>query len=147
MTPGVWLTSFQNAALPELLRAYADQLQYLYLESPARIELIPFADSSTRWQQAHSGRAFGPTMEIRWQRADTLSIEALLLWEQGHAPVDMPAQRIQWTASDWNARLESAPHPRNVLLADRPESMLRCLDYACEGVVVLTRLCEVIPVY
>ncbi len=147
MTPGVWLTAFQSAALPDLLRMYTDRLQYVYLESRTRVVLIPFADGSAQWQRALSGRAFGPTMEIRWRRADTLSIDAQILWEQDRAPADIPEQRIQWTASEWNTRFEPVPRQRNVLLADRPDSILRCLDYLCEGVVVLTRLCTLAPLY
>ncbi|MHB8625565.1 MAG: hypothetical protein ACYDBJ_08495 [Aggregatilineales bacterium] len=143
MTPGVWLTSFQTSALPDMLRAHADQLRHIYLDSPTRVLFAPFSDSPAQWQQAHSGRAFGPTLEVRWRRADMLSIEAQLLWEADRAPPDVPAQRIKWTASDWNTRFEPAPRPRNVLLTDRPDLMLCCLDYLCEGVVALTRLCDI----
>ena len=147
MTPGVWITTFQSAALSDLLQAYTNQLQYVYLENRARVVLLPFAEGSTQWQHALSGRAFGPTMELRWRRADTLSTDAQLLWEQDRAPADLPEQRIRWTASDWNTRFEPGPRPRNVLLIDRPDSNLRCLDYLCEGVVVLTRLCTLAPLY
>lgn len=145
MTPGVWLTSVQIAALPILLQAQADRLQYIYLESPTRVLFTPFENNSTQWHQAHSGRAFGPTLEVRWRRADMLSVEAQLLWEEARTPPNIPEQRIKWTASDWNTRFEPAPRTRNVVLIDRPDSMLRCLDYLCEGVVVLTRLCEIVP--
>ena len=149
MRPGVWLTSFNVSALPDVLRIYADRVQYLYLESPTRMLLTAGHVTDTPLQDAiawaHQGRAFGSALEVRWRRVDMLLVEAQVLWEEGHAPADITAQQIVWTASEWNARLDPDSRPRAVILADRPESVLRCLDYLCDGIVFLTRLCDIVP--
>jgi hypothetical protein len=144
MTVGVWHTTFQVAVLPDVLKSYVERLRYVYLESPVRVALLPFADGAAEAMRAHTGRAFGPTLEVRWRRLDTL-IDAQLLWEEGHAPPDLPENQIKWSASKWNALFEPTPRTRTLLLSDRPDSTLRCLDYLCEGVVVLTRLCDIAP--
>ena len=149
MKPSVWLITLPAAALPDMLKAYADRLRYIYMESRTRIELLPFAESSAHWQLARHGRAFGPLSEVRWRRLDTGAAQtpfllgAQFLWEASGAPPDIPELSIKWAASEWNALFEPTPRVRSLLLADRPDAALQCLDYLYNGIVVFTRLCDI----
>src|SRR5579863_4730138 len=149
MKPSVWLTTLAAAALPEILKVYADRLQHIYLESQTRVVLLPFAEGLAQWQTAQHGRAFGPGLEVRWRRLDTGApqtpslLGVQFLWEASGAPSDLSEQSAKWSASEWNAVFEATPRARSLLLADHPGATLQCLDYLCDGIVVLTRLCDI----
>lgn len=151
MTPGMWLTTLPATALPDVLKAYDNRLRHVYLESPTRVVMLPYAESSAQWQQAYHGRAFGPALEVRWRRLEIWTagmpfiLDVRILWEEGAAPADLLEHGIKWSASEWNTLFEPTPRPRILLLADRPNSVLRCSDYLCDGIVVLTRLCDIVP--
>lgn len=57
--------------------AFEEDLRYLYFESEAEIELVAYASPQPAWTH---GRAFGPRLEVRWQRAGD-GFDLLLLTE------------------------------------------------------------------
>lgn len=74
-------------ALPAAVDALAAALDYLYFEAEETIELIPYAPPDPVWLH---GRAFGPTLEVRWDQVDE-GFELFLLTE---TTPDLPAE---WT--------------------------------------------------
>jgi len=70
------------AATLEALRA-TYVLDYLYWESEATIELTAYRTPDPAWSH---GRAFGPSLEVRWQRTGE-GFEMLLLTER---PLPLP---------------------------------------------------------
>ena len=150
--PSVWLATIESSLLLDVLRSLAPTLPHVYLENESRAQLAALADlletprrvpmPAARWTK---GRAFGITLELSWRRADPLLIELHALNETGQPP---PVS-LGWSASSWNDRLEplAANQARDVLLiapAYNGGTALRCVDYRCNGVVVISRLCEVI---
>lgn len=118
--PRILVATLSMGALDAVLRAYAAYLPLVYLESETRIELLAasaplFLDRLSRWTH---GRAFGPTLEVRWTR-DDLTCSALALFE-GDALIprgDLPTAPItQWEASPLHARIDPAPRERTIIL-------------------------------
>lgn len=105
--------SLEEAALRRVLSTHSSLLTTIYLESETRVILAPLADylgpritlPPVPWLV---GRAFGPTLEIRWH-SDGDQYDALALTESGAGPGD-------WTASPWNSLLDSGTRERDVLL-------------------------------
>lgn len=61
---------------------FKDELSYLYLESEATIELMAYTRPDPNWTH---GRAFGKTLEVRWQSVSQ-GFELLLLTEVERQP-------------------------------------------------------------
>jgi hypothetical protein len=111
--PRVVTATLDEAALRRVLTEFNASLTTIYLESETRIVLAPLTDflgpkitlPPVRWL---SGRAFGPTIEIRWQLQDD-QLQAAALTENSKTPSD-------WQDSGWNALLDAAVRSRDVLL-------------------------------
>lgn len=65
--PHIYYRQVEREALPTLVDSFADQLTYLFFESAPTMDLQPYATPDPSWLR---GRAFGPEMEVRWQRTD-----------------------------------------------------------------------------
>ena len=176
MPPSLVNTVHDEAALRRTLTEFSSQLTTIYLESETRIVLAPLSDfigpkimlPPVRWL---TGRAFGPTLEIRWHM-DSDNFATTALSETGIGPQG-------WQLSTWNTILDAEPHSRTVLLrginvsALPPDHVLHntqgghwvdgriprllnypgvpvgaarvvlnCVDYLSQGLVVITRLCS-----
>jgi hypothetical protein len=113
MPPRLSTASLDEATLRQTLATYNNVLTTIYLESEARVVLAPLSSylgpkitlPPVRWL---TGRAFGPTLEIRW-RMDGEQYESTALTESDAGPMD-------WQPSSWNARLDAVTRPRDVLL-------------------------------
>jgi hypothetical protein len=116
MPPQLTTTTLDESALRQALSTHAAQLTTIYLESETRVVLAPLVDylgpkitlPPVRWL---TGRAFGPTLEIRWRHdgaADLFSATGLT--ETATGPEG-------WQNSPWNAVLDGTTRPRDVLLA------------------------------
>ena len=152
VTPSVWIATIESGALHDVLRALTVDLPHVYLESEARVRLAPLADllvtpirvemPAARWSK---GRAFGPTLELAWRRVDPLLVAIHALNESGQPP----GATLDWTASDWNGQLTvDLKQTRAALLIEPAYNggrALRCLDYYSGGVIVMTRLCDLVP--
>jgi hypothetical protein len=114
MPPRLLSASLDEAALRRVLSAYNNLLTLVYLESETRVVLAPLVDflgpkitlPPVPWLV---GRAFGPTLEIRWHTEGD-QFEALSLTESGAGPDD-------WQASPWTPLLDPVTRERYVLLA------------------------------
>jgi hypothetical protein len=88
----------------------AFRLEYLYFESEATIELVTYRAPDPAWTH---GRAFGPKLEVRWQRAGD-GFDLLLLTE---TDLRLPAG---WLAITQNGGLlpypDAADPPGQVML-------------------------------
>ena len=151
--PGVWLATIESGSLVDLLKPLIPTTPHVYLESESQVCLVALFDllaapgrvrmPAARWSK---GRAFGLTLELAWRRVDPLLVELHVLTETGQPPdIDLP-----WSASQWNDQfdpLDTNLLPRDVLLLEpayNGGTALRCLDYRCNGLVVITRLYDVI---
>ncbi len=112
MPPCVLLATLDEAGLERALTSVAGDLRFVYLESETETLIAPFSDygagrlPALRWTV---GRAFGPTLEVRWRR-DDLNYDAQALSEGDIAP-------LAWTTSAWDAQLDPLTRARDVLLA------------------------------
>ena len=176
MPPRIVSSVLDERGLRDALTEFRTSMTTVYLESETRVVLAPLSNflgpritlPPVRWLV---GRAFGPTLELRWY-LDGSQFNVSALSEAGIGPQ-------HWLESGWNSLLDPEALPRNVLLAGlnanalpvdhalyrfqnglwvdpdlpRPLSypgvdpqaervMLRCLDYTVRGLVVITRLCE-----
>src|SRR4051812_43195725 len=113
MPPRLVTASLDETALRQTLTSFSASLKTIYLESETRVVLAALADflgpkivlPPVRWLV---GRAFGPTLEIRW-RLDGDQFEAVALSETDSGPKD-------WQDSPWNRLLDPATRPRDVVL-------------------------------
>jgi hypothetical protein len=123
MPPQLTTATLDEAALRQALSTHATQLTTIYLESETRVVLAPLADylgpkitlPPVRWL---TGRAFGPTLEIRWRldgAADLFSATAL---------TETTSSPEGWLGSPWNAILDATTRSRNVLLAGVNSTLL-----------------------
>ena len=148
--PNVWLATVESGALVDILHNCAADMPHVYLESESRVRLSALADllatpsritpPAARWSK---GRAFGPTLEIGWRRVDPFLVDLHALNETGRAP----NAALTWLASQWNGQLDSVGRLRDVMLIEpayNQGTILRCMDYRSQGLVVMTRLCDVI---
>src|SRR5579871_5960331 len=114
--PRLVTSTIDESALRQTLAEFNAALTTIYLESETRVVLTPLSDflgpritlPPVRWL---TGRAFGPTLEIRWN-ADGVQREqfgAVALTENGSLPAN-------WQDSPWNALLDPDTRPRDVLL-------------------------------
>jgi hypothetical protein len=153
--------------LEEAVGAFKDKLKYLYFESEATIELMDYRPPEPAWTH---GRAFGPELEVRWQRVRD-GFELLLLSEQlpqppGWEPVaggtplppdsaDPPGQVLLWgthisqlqqphhlAGGQGDAWIETRiPRPLEYPVSGAPRWVkARVVVYRCQGRPVLTRL-------
>ena len=177
--PRIVIATLDESVLRQTLVDLRASLTTIYLESETRVVLAPLSDflgpkitlPPVRWLV---GRAFGPTLEIRWH-LDGDQYEAAALTETGTLPPN-------WQESAWNRLLDPTTRSRGVLLAgtnsralprdhnlydaqgglwidtriSRPLNypvadlkagrvVLRCIDYFSRGLVVLTRLAALEP--
>ena len=173
-----------ETGLRKALNDHAASLTTIYLESETRVVFTALADylgpkitlPPVRWRM---GRAFGPTIEIRWHLGNEPGsqgdqFQATCMTETNVGPSN-------WQPSAWNALLDAETHSRDVLLRGvnsialpkdhlsfnvqpqgglwidirvprplrypttsltAPRLVLKCIDYYSQGLVVLTRLCE-----
>jgi hypothetical protein len=151
--PAVWLATIESGSLGDLLKTLVPTTPHVYLESESQVCLVALVDllaapgrvrmPAVRWSK---GRAFGVTLELAWRRVDPLLVELHVLTETGQ----LPDIGFSWSASQWNDRFDPLDvnlPPRDVLLlkpAYNGGTALRCLDYRCNGTVVITRLYDVI---
>ncbi|MGD9101344.1 MAG: hypothetical protein PVF45_12765 [Anaerolineae bacterium] len=75
--PRLYHRRVPSAKLAAALEAFEDDFEYLYFESEATIELLAYRPPDPAWTH---GRAFGPRLEVRWQRAGD-RFDLLLLTE------------------------------------------------------------------
>jgi hypothetical protein len=96
--------------LADAVGAFKEDLKYLYFESEATIDLVAYPEKfSPAWTH---GRAFGPKLEVRWQRVGD-GFDLLLLTE---TDLDLPSV---WQAISENE--DVTPHPDS---ADPPSQVL-----------------------
>src|SRR5215471_8417950 len=111
--PRIVLSTLDESALRRTLTEFSSKLTTIYLESETRVVLAPLSDflgpritlPPVRWL---TGRAFGPTLEIRWH-ADGEQFGTVALTENGPLPAN-------WQDSPWNVLLDQETRPRDVLL-------------------------------
>lgn len=120
MRPRLLTHSFTLDGLHALLRTHAADLPTVYVESETRIELLTLSDALARLGSWTYGRAFGATLEIRWQRED-LQIEA-------HALFEAEQTFAGWVDSPLSARLDAQPRSRTVMLLGRNVAALPVHD-------------------
>jgi hypothetical protein len=176
MPPRVLTATLDEGALRQTLAAHRNDLVSIYLESETRVVLAPLADflgpritlPPVRWLV---GRAFGSTLEIRWQSdgsqfvaaalsettiefpdwkpspikfdSDTKSRDVLLAGINNIAlPIEHPLYNAQPNGDLWIA--DRLPYPLRYPVSDPKVErvVLRCVDYFSRGLVVLTRLRE-----
>jgi hypothetical protein len=165
MAPQIGNTVLNEAALRRLLTNSA--LSLVYLESSTRVvlrRLDDFIGSKSTLPPVHwqYGRAFGPTLEIRWAPEGDL-FGVMVLTEN----LSLPTLSEGWLPNPWVGRLDPTPRKRDILLygvntgagtwhdprlphlLDYPigtrnaeRVVLKVLDYTAHGLVVLTRFCE-----
>ena len=113
MPPRLLNATLDEPALRWTLSDSGPALTTIYLESETRIVLTALSNflgpkitlPPVRWL---TGRAFGPALEIRW-RSEGDQFEVTALTESDAGPKG-------WTDSQWNALLDPAARPRDVLL-------------------------------
>ena len=111
--PHVVMSTLDESTLRRTLGEFSAALTTIYLESETRVVLAPLTDflgprillPPVRWL---TGRAFGPTLEIRWH-LDGDQFAAVALTENGPLPEN-------WQDSPWNKLLDPDTRPRDVLL-------------------------------
>ncbi|HVO42542.1 MAG TPA: hypothetical protein VMT34_07960 [Aggregatilineales bacterium] len=119
--PRIARATLDETELRRILMDHAAALPLIYLESSTRIVLRPTADflgpkitlPPIRWLV---GRAFGPTLEIRWALREG-QFAATALTESVETPPT-------WTPSPWMGRLDPTTRPRDILLYGTNVSVL-----------------------
>ena len=119
MPPHLTNALLDEAALRKALNDHSTALTTIYLESETRVVLTALADflgpkitlPPLHWL---TGRAFGPTLEIRWHLSGERGnqgdqFEATALTESNAGPTD-------WRPSAWNPLLDAETRERDVLL-------------------------------
>jgi hypothetical protein len=116
MPPRLLNATLDESALRACLSRFSADLTTIYLESETRVVLAPLPDflgprvtlPPVRW---YVGRAFGPSLEIRWnlQGDQGDHFEAIALTESASGPSD-------WQPSAWNPLLDAETRSRTVLL-------------------------------